>query len=332
MTDEAGPTLASLGEGSLGVWPHRQALQVCTRHVIQRLVQEGTWQVVFRGVFADGGYVLTAEQRALAAVLAVGGTTDECDAVPRVVACGRDAARVWELPLIDDDDPATGAAEHLLHDVRATSGLGRRRGPINEQPRRTLTPHRLDLAPGDVVRRESGLWVTTPLRTAWDTARLLSHEGLACLLDAGLHDALFTPDELLALTVRRAGVPGAQRFRAAVLVADGRAEAPTETLARLLLRPHLPGLEPQVKVVDRFGRVVARFDLGDEEVKLAVDMDGKRGHAGTAMVAKDRQRDRRTESFGWWTERGTWYDVRRRQDDFVGRVVRRHGQLLRPAA
>jgi hypothetical protein len=332
VTDEPRPTLASLGEGSLGVWTHPQALQVCTRHVIQRRVHEGTWQVVFRGVFADGGYVLTAEQRALAVVLAVGGTTVARDVLPRVVACGRDAARVWELPLIDDDGPATGAAEHLLHDVHATSGLGRRRGPVSEQPRRTLTPHRLDLAVGDVVRRESGLWVTTPLRTAWDNARLLSHEALVCLLDAGLHKGLFTPDELLALATRRAGVPGANRFRAAVLLADGRAEAPTETLARLLLKPLLPGLEPQVKVVDRFGRVVARFDLGDEAAKLAVDMDGKRGHAGMAMVAKDRQRDRRTESFGWWTERGTWFDVRRRQDDFVGRVVRRHGQLLRPAA
>jgi hypothetical protein len=63
VTDEPRPTLASLGEGSLGVWTHPQALQVCTRHVIQRRVHEGTWQVVFRGVFADGGYVLTAEPR-----------------------------------------------------------------------------------------------------------------------------------------------------------------------------------------------------------------------------------------------------------------------------
>jgi hypothetical protein len=331
VADDPRPTLASLGEDSLGVWTFRQALQACSRHVVQRLVRDGIWQVPFRGVFADGGYVLATEQRALAAVFAVGGTTDD-GGQPRVVSCGRDAARVWELPLIDDDDPATGALEHVLHDVHTTAALRVRRGPPLQRPRRTLTPHRLDLTRDDAVRRPSGLWVTTPLRTAWDYARLLTPEALVCLLDAGLLASRFTAQELDQVTGARAGVPGAHRFRTAVQLADGRAEAPTETLARLLLRPHLPRLVPQVRVLDRSRQVLARFDLGDEQVKLAVDMDGKRGHAGTAMVAKDRQRDRRTEAYGWWTERGTWYDVRRRQADFVSRVVKRHELLAQRAA
>jgi hypothetical protein len=98
------------------------------------------------------------------------------------------------------------------------------------------------------------------------------------------------------------------------------------------LLPVLPGLVPQVELYDRFGRLVARFDLGDEEVKLAVDMDGKRGHAGTAMVAKDRRRDRRTEPYGWWTERGTWFEVRRQAREFQARVVGRASMLRRRAA
>src|SRR5207253_2398666 len=109
---------------------------------------------------------------------------------------------------------------------------------------------------------------------------------------------------------------GVRRFRAAVALADGRAEAPTETLARLLLLPVVPSLVPQVRILDRYGRIVARLDLGDEAAKLAVELDGKRGHSGDAMVAKDRRRDRRTEAYGWWTERGTWYDVRCRQPEF----------------
>jgi hypothetical protein len=41
-------------------------------------------------------------------------------------------------------------------------------------------------------------------------------------------------------------------------------------------------------------------------------VDGKRGHAGTRMVAKDRRRDRRTEPYGWRVERVTWHESRAR--------------------
>jgi very-short-patch-repair endonuclease len=92
--------------------------------------------------------------------------------------------------------------------------------------------------------------------------------------------------------------------------ADGRAESPAESVVRLLLRPVLPGLVPQVRVRDAQGRVIARLDLGDEEIRFAVEADGKRGHAGGEMVAKDRRRDRRTEANGWRVERVTWHDSR----------------------
>ena len=82
----------------------------------------------------------------------------------------------------------------------------------------------------------------------------------------------------------------------------------------------------------RDGRVVARFDLGDEHARLVVDMDGKRGHAGAAMVAKDRRRDRGTEPYGWRTERGSWFEVRCRQQEFVSRVVAQHASWSRRAA
>jgi hypothetical protein len=75
-----------------------------------------------------------------------------------------------------------------------------------------------------------------------------------------------------------------------VSAADGRAESPAETLVRLLLLPDLPGLVPQVRVLDG-RRVLARFDLADEELMLAVEADGRRGHAGEVMAAKDRARD-----------------------------------------
>jgi very-short-patch-repair endonuclease len=112
-----------------------------------------------------------------------------------------------------------------------------------------------------------------------------------------------------------------------VALADARAESPPETLARLLLRPQLPGLEPQVELFDQTARIVARFDLGDRRVRLAVEADGKVAHAGAAMVAKDRRRDRRTEALGWHTERVTWWELRCEQAAFVRRVVTVHADL-----
>jgi hypothetical protein len=119
----------------------------------------------------------------------------------------------------------------------------------------------------------------------------------------------------------------APALRAAIAVADGRAESPAETLARLLLLPVLAGLVPQVELFDGAARLVARFDLGDPEVKLAVEADGTRGHAGTAMVAKDRRRDRRSEAQGWTTERVTWFELRREQAAVVRRMVQRDAAL-----
>ncbi len=114
---------------------------------------------------------------------------------------------------------------------------------------------------------------------------------------------------------------GVVALRGAVARADGRAESPAETLARLALLPHLPGLVPQHRLRGPDGRVLARYDLGDEQLRLAVEADGKAGHAGDQMVAKDRQRDRVSERYGWRTERVTWWELRCRKAAVVRRIV-----------
>lgn len=323
--------LSSLGVGSLGLWTRAHALALASAAQIDHLVATRTWQVLWPGVYADGGCPLDAEQAALAAVMAAGGggqpvpfgEPDPATGQRRkrlvAVAFGRTAARVHGFPLIDDDDPATGARERVLDDVaRWTSGRDQRWGE------RRLVVHQPRFGPGDLVRRPSGLWITSPLRTLVDCARLLSHEALVCALDDALHRELVDTDSLNARAIARRGLPGGPAFRRAVALADGRAESPNETLARLILLPVLPRLVPQVRLFDAGMRLVARFDLGDEEVKLAVEADGRTGHAGTQMVAKDRRRDRRTEAFGWATERTTWWEVRREQDQLKARVVAAH--------
>ena len=316
--------ISTLGERSCGVWTRQQALQVLSPARIAHLVAVGAWQVTWAGVYADGGYALDAEQRAFAATLACGGAGQLVAPRPSgtrlvAVACGRTAARVWGLPLVDDTDPATGAQEHLVDDVAVFTSAKQQR-----QATRRLVPRQLTLERADVVRRTSGLWITSPLRTLVDGARLLTHESLVCALDDALHRELVTAQELADAVRGRRGLAGVPALRRAVALADGRAESPAETLARLLLLPVLPHLVPQVRLLDARGRIVARVDLGDEEVQLAVEADGTRGHAGAQMVAKDRRRDRRTDVLGWRTERVTWSELRREQAGTRGRIVAAH--------
>lgn len=320
---------SELGAHSLGVWSRGDALRAVTRGQLQHLVLTGEWQEPLPGAYCDGGYELSPEQRAWAAVLATGEQTPQAAERPNsrshAVACGRTAARVHGLPLIDDDDPSTGARDTLADDVHTFRARGGRSRVVTAGEH-TLVRRRLTLLPGDLVRHSSGLLLTSALRTACDCARLLTHEAAVCVLDAGLRRGLFTSEELGVAVQSREGWPGVRRLARAVHDADGRAESPAETLARLLLRPVLPALEPQVRVRDSRGRIVARLDLGDEQARFGVETDGKRGHAGTAMVAKDRRRDRRTGDCGWYVERLTWHELRTEQAAVRARVVALHAQ------
>lgn len=335
--------LSALGGDTLGTWTRRQALSILSASEVDTLVRQGVWQVLWRGVYADGGFDPSPSQRAWAAVLAAGhrepvqrlpprtgpiggaGAAASVQRPPaatrlRAAAAGRTAARVWGWPLVDDDDPATAACEHRSDEVVVARHL-----PVQHWEGRRLLPQQSRLGPADVVQHPSGPWMTAPARTLLDLAGRLSHEALVCAVDAALHRRQVTVSSLLRIA--GPGTRGAPALRRAVAVADKRAEAPTETLARLLLLPVLPGLEPQVELFDVSSRLVARFDLGDRVVRLAVEADGKRNHAGEAMVAKDRQRDRASERLGWCTERVGWFELRRRQAHFVRRVVQRHEAL-----
>jgi hypothetical protein len=317
--------LSRLGTSSAGVWTRAAALELLTADRIEGLLAGGTWVRVLPGVYADGGCALSDVQWAFAAALASGlpGTSPDRDGPAsslRAVPCARTAARVWGIPLIDDDDPATRAQDRVNHDVSVWRQVHPLAFTVGEE-NQTLRRHRLDPRDSDLVRHESGLWLTSRERTLFDLARFVTLQALVCAIDHQLHDALVTRGDLERLALALRHKRGAGRFARAVALADGRAESPAETLGRLLLQPVLPGLTPQVPVFDRAAREVARFDLADEELRLAVETDGKAGHAGSAMAAKDHARDRRTAGLGWHTERVTWFELRRNPQAVVRRVA-----------
>jgi len=288
------------------------ALAVTSSGAADGYVRRGEWRTVWPGVLTDAGTVLDPGQRAHAAMLACGSSA---------VVCGRTAARLHRLPLIDDRDPATGAQEHLVDDV-LTDGSRRTlrtRDPDGEV--RVLRRYARGLAPSDVIRTPGGLSLTSPVRTLVDLGALLSFDALVCAVDHALRTGLVTEAAMTSAVEQRARCPGVVALRDAVARADRRAESPAETLARLALLPALPGFVPQHRLLGPDGRVLARYDLADEGLRLAVEADGKAGHAGAQMVAKDRRRDRVSELHGWRTERVTWWELRCRRAAFVRRVA-----------
>jgi hypothetical protein len=330
------PDLSSLGARSRGVWTRADALALLTRGQIRGRLLDGDWQIVLPGIYADGGIELDHEQRAFAAVMASGGSAGQPErredrASWKAIAMGRTAARAWGFPLIDDDDPSVKAFEAGIDEVGVRTGRRTLVVPTDDDaPAREVRRHRVTLDPLDVARLPSGLILTAPLRTLFDCATLLTHEALVCAMDDALHRKKVSAEALEAYELAHRWWTGGPAFRAARALADGRSESPHETLVRLLLLPHLPTLRPQVELRER-RRLVARFDLGDEEASFAVEADGKAGHAG-AMVAKDQQRDHRTSAFGWRTERVTWFNARRQQDATVTRVVQAYVEHRESAA
>lgn len=297
---------SELGTSTAGVWTTAAARAAgLSRSQIATRLADGRWQRVRRGAYADGGVIPDALMRASAAVQVTAG-----------VAAGRTAARVHGLPLVDDDDPATGRFELPYDDVAVRQ---------DRRHRVTLQTARLQVALADVqVLR--GVPVLTPLRTLVDLARVLRPDALVCAFDAALHRGLVQRVELERAVENRRWRTGGPVLRTALALADGRAESPQETLARLLFLPVLPGLVPQVVVLDHVFRPVARLDLGDERIRLGVEADGATWHAGRA--AQDRRRDFRT---GWTIERCTWWEVRREPTALLARVLAT-ARRLDPAA
>lgn len=290
-----------LGAETAGVWTASAARMAgFTTDEIRGRVYAGEWQQLRPGVFTDGGVVPDAFQRASAAVQAA------CTVRRVAVAAGRTAARMWDIPLVDDSDPATQRFEATEDDLVLTFGATQAKG---------LHSRQLTLAPGDVCLLR-GIPTLTLHRTLYDLASVLRQDALVCALDAVLHQQRVTRAQLDRIATERSWCPGVAAFRTAAALTDALAESPHETLTRLVLKPVLPDLRSQVRVYDGSGRIVARLDLGDKARRLGVESDGATYHAGRA--AQDRRRDART---GWTVERCSWFETRCEPEQLRRRVL-----------
>jgi hypothetical protein len=182
---------------------------------------------------------------------------------------------------------------------------------------------------GLVVRDESlnsrevtfvrGLPVTTVPRTAFDLGRHFPRHAAVSRLDALMRAAPFSIGEVKALAAQHKGARGLRRLRESLALADGSAMSPKETWLRLLLLDAgLP--RPIVQLPMHRGRqLVAVFDLGWEDYKVAAEYDGDYHRSDRRRFVKD------IDKLGIADEQG-WIVIRvvseHRPGEVVGRAYR----------
>ena len=141
-----------------------------------------------------------------------------------------------------------------------------------------------------------GLRLATVPEALTAAARWVGLVDLVALIDAALHLELVSLEqlELIARTRR----PGARRVRAALALADGRAQSLWETLLRLLHVVCDIEVEPQWKLVDADGVLVAEADLWIVGTNALHEYDGDE-HEKAPRRVRDRRRDRRVDREGF---------------------------------
>jgi hypothetical protein len=172
-----------------------------------------------------------------------------------------------------------------------------------------LTVHVRCLQDEDVVQH-AGLRVTSGAQTFLDLAALLPAADLLVLGDRLMRAGLMGQDDLARRLVRADRVRGVVRARRWAPHLTGDAASPRESLMRFwLLDSDLPEPSVQLPIVDRWGRQVARADLGYAEWKIALEYEGRQ-HAEHAQFARDVDR----------------YSLMAADDWLVLRFTARHGR------
>lgn len=156
----------------------------------------------------------------------------------------------------------------------------RRSGLIISRLRHPAEPHAHGDLPVDDLREVF-------LRASRDLGTL----DVVVMLDSALRKGLVTK-ALLREFCESHRRPGVARLRAAVTLADGRAESGPETVSRVMHEVFEIPVTPQAPLLDSSGRQFGRADLLVNGTRFVHEYDGA-GHRAAAQHAADLRRDRR---------------------------------------
>jgi hypothetical protein len=221
------------------------------------LPRELQWQV-FRGSSAVSRGLLTGNQLRGRAVVRIRHDVyaDARLDYDHALACRATYARLPRGATV-----LAGPSAAFLHGVAHAAGP---RDPVRAillPPHRVgnqqgLRIHRVRLDEIDIVRAD-GLTLTTPARTAWDTAVWLPPPHAMAVIDTMLARGLVTHEVLHETAVRLAERPGGRQAVRVFDLADGAALAPAESAIRVgLVMSGLPKPRVRPPTAMRLGKVL----------------------------------------------------------------------------
>jgi uncharacterized protein DUF559 len=187
---------------------------------------------------------------------------------------------------------------------------------------------RLRSADGLVVHRRDGAPLvrvgerpaTSPAWTAVEVARSVRRPRMLATLDAALRSGACSRPDLWRAAVEQAGRRGIVAVRDLIALADGRAESPMESEARLaMIDGGLPTPELQFEIIDGNGER-RRVDFAWPDARVAVEYDGVDWHSEPDAMRRDRKRRAALEAVGWIVISIVFEDVRHWPWQFVARI------------
>ena len=157
----------------------------------------------------------------------------------------------------------------------------------------------------DEIAVERGVPVTTPARTLFDLAAVVSGDQLEHAFDEAEVRRLTSPVSLAALAARYPARRGARAIRR---VLDNHRKNGETVLRSVLERRLLALLDDHGLPRPRMNRVGAEGELDARwpEQRLIVECDGFATHGTRKAFEADRARDRALQVAGWRVVRITW--------------------------
>lgn len=188
--------------------------------------------------------------------------------------------------------------------------------------------HQLRAVPGLMVHRRRGAPLTLlgdrPLTgaawTAIEVARCLKRPRALATLDAALRSRTCDRHALQRAAKRQAGRRGIVAVRELIELADGLAESPMESEARLaMLDGGLPAPVMQHEILDADGRLW-RLDFAWPDAKVAAEYESEEWHNSAEALRHDRTRYAALQYIGWTVVPVLKEDVRYQPSEMCRRI------------
>jgi predicted transcriptional regulator of viral defense system len=232
---------------------------------------------------------------------------------PGSVASHQTAARIHELDMLAEP----GGLVTLTRPPGQTSG----------SVRPGLRLHSADLPAGHVTNR-FGVPVTTVARTVIDLARCLAFREGVVVADSALHHKLTSARDLREVVAECRQWRGVRRAARVVAFADGLAESPLESIARVVFDDvGLPRPELQIPLV--VAGTSVRVDFFWRRFLTIAEVDGALKYADPMRARLQLRRDKKLRDAGYEVVHFDWQEITEAPEEVAAsiRAAFRRGTL-----